>query len=198
MAGLGGPAWFNGSGEISYNTIVNSPFLDYSPNTDYGAIAEDSYDVHHNVIVDNRGTAYAATLADGMQTLGHFVGSTNYAAMVASWDQDNNCFINTEDQDLFFSRGGSSGATYTTFAAWKAGSGFDASSFEEDPTLDQYYRATSANCNTFGYAPGSTGGDSESEEVTEDADLVTWGSNNTSALVNWGSDNTNAYRKWND
>lgn len=154
FAELGGNAYFTGTSYVRYNTIVNSGFMDYYPSNIYAAIGDDYLTVSHNIIFDNRGTSYPADIADGMVTLGHYIGGALYADMVNSVASfDNNCYETTTDP--FFSKGGSSGSTYSSFATWKASSGYDADSFRETLSEDAFYRVTSDNCKNFGWATTS-------------------------------------------
>jgi hypothetical protein len=190
IAGLGGNGYFNGTGYIRNNTIVNSSFVDYAPNTSYAAIGANAYSVTGNVILHDRATAYVNDAQDGFITLGHYQSDAEYPAMVASWDQNSNCYYNDQGTTLFFSQGGSTsggnnlGANYNGLAAWVAGTTYDDLSFEEDPSLNASYQALSANCADKGWSIYAVASSSAINTWGEDTAVNKWGHSGTST---WGS-----------
>lgn len=136
---------------IEGNTFINGSMLYWQIPT-YASTAE-KLTFKRNVIVDND-DAYSYGNNEGVVAIAPYGSSANktYFEANSQLDVDENCYFNTEATALVFpyfvfSGGGSD----YSFADWKSTVGQDASSFNEDPVLDTYYRATATNCENKGF-----------------------------------------------
>lgn len=142
--------------EIAYNTILNAPSLQFNPeNTSDPGV--NVLNFHHNVIVDDRASAYGGDGDDGFLRISHYGSDTIHGAVSSRITIDNNCYFNSTTPTpptLFFTffgadqggAGDEAGYTATGLTAWRAASPFDDNSFVEDPDLDSTSQATSTNC----------------------------------------------------
>lgn len=158
-ADLGGDTFFDNA-VIQYNTIKNSPFIELIPTDDYAAIQNPSADIRYNVVIDNRGTSYPSDASDGFIRICHYCSDALYTDSISAgvFTINSNCYYNSTGTALFFSVFGdngstSSGATYSSFSSYQSGSGFDSLSYQENPSLDSYGRATSTHCSLWGWSP---------------------------------------------
>lgn len=151
---------------ISYNTIVNGPAFNILPDPTYN-VRSSIASFHHNVVIDDRATAYILGASDGFWRIYEYGSNASYTDVITGGKitSTSNCYYNSAGTPLGFVvygdvGAGASGQLYSTFAAVQA-AGWESGSYSENPTLDSYNRATSANCGDKGYlivpAAGGTG-----------------------------------------
>jgi len=133
---------------IENNTHIGSEFMVLR-----GGAAHDGtedWTATGNIHVSTK-ASYGAT--EGTQVIFYDRNSTERTGFLAQdpLTANNNCYYNEDvaGQYNFFSATGGGGLY--NFAQWKSNVGVDADSFEEDPELDSFYRATSANCEDKGW-----------------------------------------------
>lgn len=139
------------------NTIFNAGLIDWIPQY----TQDESLTILRNVIVDDTGSYAADNGIVRIAAYGSDAQFTQFASDGKIASSDNNCFYNASlpvRLNYFgvasggggYGPAGNAGAYYT-LAAWNAAFGFDAGSVEEDPGFDEFYRATSINCDDKGY-----------------------------------------------
>ena len=159
-------------------------------NRKYGVIT-----TRKNVWQDNRGTAYTAPgdYSDGWLRICHHCTDRAWRAMqlsplatVFNSNDHYNSAAQALASTLFGDNSGAGtgddgplfGTTYANFAAWQA-SGMSTSEVSEDPQLDAYYIARSANTLNWGWRPASglvvEGGGGGGSQTTN---IVVWFLNN--------------------
>ena len=115
-----------------------------------------------NIVYDTRASAYGADGNSGMIRVNNAGTDLNYRATVGQTGKlsiNNNDYFNSNAVALLFNIYGKSGsptlgANYSSFAAWSA-SGFFNADKNEDPSLDTYNIARSANTSNWGWRPAS-------------------------------------------
>ncbi len=181
---------------VEYNTIYRSPFANISPDDNTAVLGSPFATFQYNVISDNRSTAYPGDGTDGFLRIMHYGSDAAYGELItgATLSIDYNCYYNSAGTALFFSVFGnnsstSSGATYSSYALWKAGTSFDAHSFNENPTLDVDGRATSANCTNLGWkaVPSGTTTTTSVATTTTIASTTTTAATTTTTVSSSGS-----------
>jgi hypothetical protein len=146
---------------IEDNTIKNGSPFTYNIENDINAYGTPAVTWRRNIVVDNQTTAYNAGFADGFGVV-YYSGSDSFCSALSTSNLvfAQNCYANTDGENLTFTffgdnSGSPGGATcgtsytgasgYTNWAAaWETGS------FNENAALDEYGRATSANCKYLG------------------------------------------------
>lgn len=133
---------------IRYNTVVSDNNV-FSWN--YALFnGEENYLLENNIFVSKYSSH---TSEQGMYSLFVYGSSPNRTFFLANnmLDADNNCYYNPNITTRFPFFNSSGGGGQYTFSQWKAALGVDSNSFEEDPVLDSYNRATSSNCEYNGW-----------------------------------------------
>lgn len=174
----GGTSHFTGTMDLQYNTIINCRPLRYRPSEAWNANGSSAADVcsgdetlgtfrfRWNVIDDNSSYNGAAGELNVLD-VDRYGPDGLYTAVIGAgkFVSTNNCYLfdNTPYFQVYGSNGGTSacneseqglsGASYANWAAW-TGAGYDASSFNEDPTFDGDKIATSSNCLNKGWNVG--------------------------------------------
>lgn len=143
---------------IEYNTLKNTRAYRIDPDLVSGTPTANTY--RYNVVNDNSGSYSGET---SFITIHPYGTNANYTTWYTGglYSINNNCYYNSAATALSFNlyaSGESSGNTYN-WTTWRSTAGFDASSFNENPTLDSYHRATSTNCKNWGWlqAPAAGG-----------------------------------------
>ena len=163
LENLGGP-FYPSNLLMEYNTVVG-PQLIGIDFTSYYATPTNNV-IRRNVIEANV-ASYGGS--NGIVTDTNFGTSADYAVTsdIGVIDYQNNCYWNTGAAALQFTHyaGGTApeGGVYS-FANWKLVDvvapnnkpAWDDNSYEEDPLLDTYSRATSANCSDKGWLVGTS------------------------------------------
>lgn len=143
---------------FTYNTIINSPFIEFLVNATNAPIGTPFATIQYNVAQDDETTAYSTggDAHDGFFRFCHYCADSVYTTIVTGGIAtiDNNCYYNAS-QNLYFSLWGDgvgSGSIYANFTNWQGTSfGYDDNSYSEDPSFDVYGRATSSNCADKGW-----------------------------------------------
>ena len=156
----GGPTYHNDE-LIEFNTVKNSLLLDYLASSDYVAIGD--LTVRKNIFIDNAvsyGNENAVIVESTYQSDAHYALVHSPETFVV----DQNCYYNSAGGAIKFcdhcvNNGGSYGnnGSLYTFSGWQT-RGFDASSFSENPSVDSSHRATSTNCDDWGWSLVAGGG----------------------------------------
>lgn len=151
-------AYFSGS-TFEYNTIINSPFFEFNPDTTDAAIGNPALTVRNNVVVDDNGF-YSGDGTKGFVRI-HYYGSDALYTDVITGNKltiDRNCYYNSVPINLYFTifgdaGSGASGANYSTWSSWQSTSpnSYDDNSFNENPAYNSYHIATSSNCSNKGW-----------------------------------------------
>lgn len=143
---------------VQDGTIVNSSALVFIPDNTYNGVQSPALTLRRVVVSDDRASGYPTDGSDGFIALCHYCSNALYTDVYSGGkiSINNNCYYNQNSVALFFTLwgdagSGASGATYSSFANWVSGSGFDANSYSENPSLDSYGRAQSANCSDKGW-----------------------------------------------
>ena len=157
----GGGAWQINE-LIEFNTCIGGKF-DYEPNDlteDTPTFDMSNLGFYDNTILDRNPTGLGAQ--EALIAVAPYMADSYYDVFVAEAHFDRNCYYNDQGQsELYsiFASGSNKGADYTSFTAWQAADtsgvqnkpAWDQNSFEEDPQLDAYARATSTNCRNKGW-----------------------------------------------
>lgn len=149
---------------VEYNTIKSAQgFFEHNPEISGGTNAVNTfrYNIYQSSDAaygneDSVFTIWTYSDADGWTT--HHLGG--YISI------NNNCYYNSAATALNFCLScadGGLGGNYT-FANWKATPGYDTTSFNENPTLDTYHRATATNCDDWGWLQATAGGGGGSQK----------------------------------
>lgn len=149
---------------IENNTIYGGAFGIFDPTDDYASFGNPAVTLRQNVVVDTYDTAYNSGAADGFLKMWETGSDADYTALVAGgrFVMEDNCFYNTEGVNLRFGIFGDNGSTslgayYTTYAALASAALFG-TNYNEDPDLDEFGRAQSSNCSSFGIQLEGEGG----------------------------------------
>lgn len=169
IADLGGQSDMS---EISleFNTIVNGPFIQFDPTTDYAAISKPSLLARRNIVIDNRPTTYFSDGSDGFVRIRNYGNNTLYDDVVGQekFRFRENCYHQSAGTALYFSvfgdaGSGNKGATYANYSAWAAaaftgntgginsGELYETNSYNVNPVLNQYGKATATQCAIAGW-----------------------------------------------
>jgi len=148
--------------QFTFNTTVNTPFIEYIPTPQPPAPVGLTY-FTDNVFMDNVAYGGGPGAEVGTAVIGTFLADTVYNEVVGghtmSWNR--NCYYNANYPqlrfDLFAATGAGRdlGALYS-FTGWQ-GQGFDPNSFNENPTFNADWLATSTNCSNKGVRWGASG-----------------------------------------
>jgi len=170
----GNLAWVQNSGEsnshqdeiLTYNTVysggVDSVFSWDHPMGFDNATTTDKVTMTDNVLFDDS-AAYTGGNAEGVLSIcgyGSDAQLTQFESQL-SLVSNNNCFYNPNIATVFsyfrhasgaggWGPAGNAGSDYS-FANWQSVKSQDSTSFEENPTFDAYYAATSTNCSAKGW-----------------------------------------------
>lgn len=142
------------------NTVINAACFESFSSQTYDDFGDPTVTFEDNVCIDNRATSYPSDGTDGFVRINYYGSNADFNDFVGVFQ--NNCYYNSASTTLFFTYygntgSGASGADYSGLAAWQAG-GFDSGSYNENPTLNSYHIATSANCDDKGWGIASMGG----------------------------------------
>lgn len=160
---------------IERNTIFAGSSWTLNPPDDYAAFGNPAVTVRYNIFQDNQAADYSGDPPDGFGRMWQYGSDADFTALVTGNRIviDENCYYNSESTPLEFNIFGDNGSTslgaaYADFTAYVAGTPFDTNSHEENPLLDVYGRATSANCDEYGWLLTSeeTGGGGVSTGTT--------------------------------
>lgn len=161
--GGNGATYFNQGSLIELNTLVNSPAVQffvvgsYEQSSTFGLVT-----FRKNVVVDNKATGYGSDGADGFWRICNYCSDAIFTAIItgAKVAFNSNDYYQTTGQALFGTIFGdnastSSGTTQANFAAWQS-AGLSTSERNENPSLDAYNIARSANTLDWGWFPANT------------------------------------------
>lgn len=155
---LGGP--FRPTGIIiERNSIINSRWVVIDPRD--ADITVGPITVRYNVFHSNQASHSGENTDYG---LGFYASLLKTETLAGPYASNNNCFYNTTAAANY----SDFGVVYS-FADWKTNTGFDLSSFEENPTLAAgTNKATSANCLDKGWntAAATSGGSSGGSSIS--------------------------------
>lgn len=155
--------------QFTNNTVYNSSFLAWNEPT--FAATDQKLTVTGNVFIDNK-ASYVAGNSEGILSIAGYGSDANLTTFESNNQlvSNNNCFYNgsTSISICYFCQSGgigwgpagAAGGNYGV-SSWKALSpGYDANSYEENPTLNSYLVPTSTNCSTKGrtYTSSNIGG----------------------------------------
>ena len=135
---------------IEYNTFKNTKAFRVDPEIVAGS--PEAHIFRYNVTSDNAASYGNET---SMVTIHPYGTDANYTTWFSGgfFQINNNCYYNSLGTTLKFGlyeSGQPSGASYS-FANWRGTAGLDTTSFNENPSLDTYHRATSTNCKNWGW-----------------------------------------------
>lgn len=154
--------------EFTNNTVNNSSFLSWNLPT-FLATSQ-HLTITGNVFIDNK-ASYVAGNSEGILSIAGYGSDANKTTMESNSQLtvNNNCYYNasTAINICYFCQtsggwgpAGAAGSNYG-LTAWKALSpGYDASSYEENPTLSSDLLATSTNCSGKGRLYAAAAADS--------------------------------------
>lgn len=139
--------------EFTFNTFINTTELHWrTPRYE----STEKLTVEDNIFIDDTGTY---NTENGLYVIDRY-GTDANKTLFESYDMldtDRNCFYNASTAVAFnyYGDNGTGGATagdVYSLTNWKGlAYGFDPNSFEENPSLDTYGRATSSNCANKGF-----------------------------------------------
>ena len=143
---------------VQDGTIINSSAFVFIPDDTYNSVSNPALTFRRVVVSDDRASSYPTDGSDGFIALCHYCSNALYTDVYSGGkiSINNNCYYNQNAVALFFTvwgdaGAGASGTTYSSFASWVSGTGFDTSSFSQNPSLDSYGRATASNCSAMGW-----------------------------------------------
>lgn len=141
---------------VEYNTFKNT--LAFRVDPEIVAGSPESHIFRYNIYVDD---ASGYGNESSVITVHPYGTNANFTTWHTGgfYTINSNCYYNTGVALEFglYESGEASGAAYS-FTNWKGTAGYDTASFNENPTLDSYHRATSTNCRNWGWLQTSGGG----------------------------------------
>lgn len=162
---FGGPTYTTGN-IIEYNTAKNAGFAEYIPEVTTGNPADNIvrfnvYQDDDNAYGDEDSVWTLATYGTDALYTTWWTGGANCGGNTCL-EFETNCYYNSAATALNFcvwcsESGAQNLGTDYNFAGWQ-GQGRDDTGFNENPLLDQYHRATSTNCDDWGWLTVPVGG----------------------------------------
>ncbi len=158
---LGSLAYYDNN-EIAYNTFNKTACLEAINSNDATIGTTNILNFHHNICLDDRGTAYPADGTDGLMRIGYYGSDAQYTSSIAKLVFNNNDYWNSAGTALYFTLfggdaggygpAGTAGDDYTGLAAWKLFAQlYDAASLNIDPVLNGDQIATAVGTTGMGW-----------------------------------------------